>query len=300
MPHTAVCGDARGATLWHGPPPGAGYDAAVAIDDDALGDLLDEIGIGLELNSAGPAIEPLLAALIGEAPPSALHAAAVGAVEALWDSELEHEVRAELEGFRAQVVGEDTALVSRIDSALRGFGEPSADNQVAHVLVWRAAAKLLHRANRNHERVAELERALERAPRTTHRRLTLPIVGVASLAADVGDEEAAKAVAEYAFTLSTSGRPSRKHHDRAAARLAERLATDERRESVRASLAELAELSADEFPLCSSALQELLAEPFPRGALKDEIWINLVVGLAHEQLEDALGEGTADSRDPRR
>ena len=85
--------------------------------------------------------------------------------------------------------------------------------QVAHVLVWRAAAKLLRRANRNHERVAELERALERAPRTKHRRLTLPIVGVASLAVDVGDEEAAKAVAEYAFTLSTSGRPSRKHHE---------------------------------------------------------------------------------------
>ena len=78
------------------------------------------------------------------------------------------------------------------------------------------------------------------------------------------------------------------------------MATDERRGSVRASLAELAELSADEFPLASSALQELLAEPFPCDALKDEIWINLVVGLAHEQLEDALGEGNADSRDPRR
>jgi hypothetical protein len=88
-----------------------------AIDDDALGDLLDEIGIGLELNSAGPAIEPLLASPIGDAPPSALHAAAVGAVEALWDADLEHEVRIELEGFRAEVVGGDTALVSRIDSA---------------------------------------------------------------------------------------------------------------------------------------------------------------------------------------
>lgn len=78
----------------------------------------------------------------------------------MWDAELEHEIRIELEGFRAEVVGEDPALVSRIDSALRGLVEPSADNQVAHVLVWRAAAKLLRRANRNHERVAELERAL--------------------------------------------------------------------------------------------------------------------------------------------
>src|SRR5450755_3695374 len=68
-----------------------------------LGDLLDEIGIGLELNSAGPAIEPILAALIGEAPPAALHTAAAGAVEALWDAELETEIRTELEGFRAEV-----------------------------------------------------------------------------------------------------------------------------------------------------------------------------------------------------
>jgi hypothetical protein len=142
--------------------------------------------------------------------------------------------------------------------------------------------------------VAELERALERAPRTKHRRLTLPVVGVASLAADVGDEEAAKAVAEYAFMLSTSGRPSRKHHDRTAARLAKTLATDERRRSVRASLAELAELSADEFPLASSALQELLSEQAAHDPAKDEIWVSLVVGLAHEQLEDALGEGSLD------
>jgi hypothetical protein len=90
----------------------------------------------------------------------------------------------------------------------------------------------LRRANRNHERVGELERALERAPRTKHRRLALPIGGVASLAADIGDEEAAKAVAEYAFMLSTSGRPSRKHRDRAAARLAERLARGLRTEEI--------------------------------------------------------------------
>ena len=63
---------------------------------------------------------------------------------------------------------------------------------------------------------------------------------------------------------------------------------------MRASLAEVAELPADEFPLASSALQELLSEPFPRDAQKDEIWINLVVGLAHEQLEDPLGEEAAD------
>jgi hypothetical protein len=69
---------------------------------------------------------------------------------------------------------------------------------------------------------------------------------------------------------------------------------DDRRRSVRASLAELAELSADEFPLASSALQELLSEQAAHDPAKDEIWVSLVVGLAHEQLEDALGEGSLD------
>jgi hypothetical protein len=61
---------------------------------------------------------------------------------------------------------------------------------------------------------------------------------------------------------------------------------------VRASLAELAELSADEFPLASMALRELLAEPVPDDPVKDELWVNLVVGLAQEQLEDVLADAT--------
>lgn len=270
----------------------SGYDLAEVIDDDALGDLLDELEIGLELNSAGPAIEPLLGVLFREAPQAELSQAALNAVEALWDAELEREVRGELEEFRRQVGEEDGELLSTIDSALAELGEPARQNHVAHAFVWRAAAKLVRRANRNHERVAELERALERAPRAKHRGLTLPIAAVASLAADVGDEEAAKAVAEYAFSLSASRRPSRKRTERATARLASTLATDKRRRTVRASLAELAELSADEFPLASIALDELLAEPFPDDPVKDELWVNLVVGLAQEQLEDALPDAT--------
>jgi len=264
----------------------------VPIDDDALGELLDELEIGLELNTAGPAIEPLLNALIGAAPQGALRQAAVEAVEALWDADLEQAVRAELEGFRWHAVEENARLVPTIDSTLAELGGPARQNHVAHALIWRAATKLVRRARRNHERMAELERALEHTPRARRRRLTLPIAAAASLAADVGDEEAAKAVAAYAFSVSASRRPSRKQRDRATARLASSLATNERRRAVRASLAELAELSAEEFPLASLALQELLAEPVPDDPAKDELWVNLLVGLAHEQLEGALVDAT--------
>lgn len=264
----------------------------MSIEDDALGELLDELDIGLELNAAGPAIEPLLNALIGQAPQAALQQTAVEAVEALWDADLEQEVRAELEDFRGRAVEQNARLVPTIDTALAQLGAPARRNRVAHALVWRAATKLMRRANRNHERVAELERALEHAPQARRRHLTLPIAAAASLAADIGDEEAAKAVAAYAFSASASRRPSRKQHDRATAQLARTLATDERRRAVRASLAELAEISADEFPLASLALRELLAEPFPDDPVNDELWVNLVVGLPHEQLEDALADAT--------
>ena len=262
----------------------------MSIDDDALGELLDELEIGLELNSAGPAIEPLLNALIGEAPQAALRQAAVGAVEVLWDADLEREVRAELEDFRGRGVEENARLVPTIDTALAELGAPARQNHVAHALVWRAATELMRRASRNHERVAQLERALEHAPQARRRRLTPPIAAAASLAADIGDEESAKAVAAYAFSMSASRRPSRRQRERATARLASSLATDERRRAMRASLAELAELSGEEFPVASLALRELLAEPVPGDPVDDELWVNLVVGLAQEQLEDALAD----------
>ena len=262
----------------------------MSIDDDALGELFDELEIGLELNSAGPAIEPLLDALIGAAPDAALRQAAEDAVEALWDADLEREVRAELEDFREHAVQENTRLVATIDSALAELRAPARQNHVAHALVWRAATKLIRRASRNHERVAELERTLEHTPQTRHRRPTLALAATASLAADIGDEEASRAIATYAFAVTASRRPSRRQRDRATARLASSLATDERRRAVRASLAELADLSADEFPLESLALRQLLAEPVPDDPVRDELWVNLVVGLAHEQLDDALAD----------
>ncbi|MGH2762564.1 MAG: hypothetical protein ACRDL4_00650 [Thermoleophilaceae bacterium] len=259
----------------------------MSIDDNALGELLDELEIGLELNAAGPAIEPLLDALIGATPDAALRQAAEQAVEALWDADLQREVRAELEDLREHAVQESTRLLPTIDSALAELRAPAQQNHVAHALVWRAATKLLRRANRNHERMAELERTLEHAPQARRRSLTLPIAATASLAADIGDEEAAHAVAAYALSLTTGGRRARKQRDHAAARLARSLATDERRRAVRASLTELAELSAEEFPLASLALRELLAEPVPDDPVSDELWVNLVVGMAHEQLADA-------------
>jgi hypothetical protein len=66
-----------------------GYDRAVPLDDDSLGELLDALEIGLELNSAAPAMEQLLDALTKTAPEAVVRHAAENAAERLWDPELE-------------------------------------------------------------------------------------------------------------------------------------------------------------------------------------------------------------------
>ncbi len=264
------------------------------LDDDALDELLDGLGIGLDLNAVAPEIEPLLGALIRQAPRTALQQAAVGAAEAVWSDELETELAQELQEFREQALDEDPELMPTIDAALAELARPPRQNHVAHALVWRAALELMRRANRNYERMAELEQALAEAPPAAHRHLTLPMAAAASLAADVGDLEAAKAITEFIVSLPPDPETARKAFGRATARLARTLATDKRRRDVRASLAELARGSAEEFPAASAALERLLAEAIPKDAAKDDLWVNLVVGLAQEGLAHAFADETLD------
>jgi predicted RNase H-like nuclease len=48
------------------------------------------------------------------------------------------------------------------------------------------------------------------------------------------------------------------------------------------------------FPAGSAALERLLAEPIPKDAAKDDLWVSLVVALAQEQLAHAFADETLD------
>ncbi len=262
----------------------------MSLDDDALGELLDHVGIGLDLNAVGSTLEPLMAVIIDSAPPAAVQQAANRAVEALWDHELQAEVRAELTAFRNEVIEPDSELVATLDTALAVLGRPPSDNHVAHALIWRATAELMRRVNRNYDRMAGLEKALAHARSNQHRTLTLSVAAAASLAVDVGDEENAKAIARYLVEIASRPTASRKRSQRAAG-LARSLATDERRHSMRMALSGLASVSAEEFPRAAAALNKLLAEPVSNDPAKDELWMSLVAGFAEEQLQAALSSG---------
>jgi hypothetical protein len=258
----------------------------VPLDDDLLGELFDLVGIGLDLNVVGSTLEPVIGAIIDGAPAARVRRAANQAVEALWDHKLQAEVRAELTAFQQDARGVDEELAGTLEAALRELGRPLAENHVAHALVWRAAAELMRRANRNYDRMGELEERLANAPPSRGRVLTLPVAAAATLAVDVGDEEAAKAIARHVVEVGQGA--GRRRSRVATARLARALATDERRRSMRAALAELAATSADEFPSAAGALSGLLAEPMSGDPAEDELWVNLVLGLAEEQVIAAL------------
>ena len=272
---------------------GGSYDRAMPLDDDALGELLERVGIGLDLNAAGSTLEPVIAALIDDASPARLRRVVNRAVEALWDHELQAEVRAELTSFQRNAAALDDELTATLEAALREVGRPLAENHVAHALVWRATAELMRRANRNYDRMAELERALAGAKPSRLRSLTLPVAAAASLAVDVDDEESAKVIARHVIEVGSAAGAGRRRSRLATAKMARALATDERRRNMRAALAELAAMSADECPRAADALNELLAEPVPADPAKDELWVNLVLGLAEEQVTVAL---SADAR----
>jgi hypothetical protein len=73
--------------------------------------------------------------------------------------------------------------------------------------------------------------------------------------------------------------------DRDEAWLARTLATDERRAAMRRALAQLADAGSEEFPLAVGALRALLDEPVARDPAEDDLWVNLVVGLAQQHLD---------------
>lgn len=153
----------------------------MALDDDALGELLDRLGI--DLNSVAPEIDPPLDALIRQSPKAALERAAADAAEAVWSDELEAELAQELREFREEVLDEDLELAPTIDAALAELARAEEGAKaIARFLVSlppdpEAGSRELDRAT------ARLTRTLATDKRRVHVRASL-----AELARGFADE----------------------------------------------------------------------------------------------------------------
>jgi hypothetical protein len=253
----------------------------ISLDTDTLGELLDELGIELDLNSVGLALEPVVGELMAGPPYAGLDRAAGSAAEDIWDDEL----RAELEASLAELRD-----VPEIEEILRELRRPPRENLVVRTLVFRATAAVMAMANRNYDRMAELEAELRETQLAEHRPKTLPVAAAAIPSASIGADEADAAAVEFIASFPPDWSEAPEVATAATHQLARALATDERRASMRRALTMLAESAEDDFPLASQALSRLLAEAVPSDPADDDLWVNLTVGLLQEQLADVADE----------
>lgn len=238
------------------------------IDDSTLQDVLDALGFELDVASKGPAIAPLVDRLVQGAPRDEVEADASRVAAATWDDTLERVLRDRLAHLRS----ETTARLAAIDAVADELTRPPEQNAVALALVVRAAVELWARARKSYAVVSVLEDELEDAPPEDHRARTLAIASAAIPMVALDPDEVSAAVARFL-------------DDRDEGWLARTLATDERRASMRRALLQLATAGGEEFPLAGGALRSLLDEPVLNDPAEDDLWVNLVVGLAQQQLD---------------
>jgi hypothetical protein len=242
--------------------------------------LLDEVGLDDHVVDVAGELEPLVELLAGDFTASSLDRALGDAAAALWTDEVAAALAEELEAVRQDAI-DRIALVA---VALHELERGPAANLFARALAIRAATALVTRANRNLEQVEEVEAALETVPADEHRAAALPLAPTAVLAVDIPVEETDEAVVRFAESFPDDWRKLPAAADRAAHWLARTLATDERRSRMRAALAGLRDNAAEDYPLTAAALEDLLVEPQPEDPADDDLWVDLVVGIAQDEL----------------
>ena len=240
----------------------------MAGEDVSLDQILDDLGLSLDVSGDGPALTVVADRLGGGASREEIAEAASGAAAAVWTPERAAEVR---EGL-ARLRDEYAARLAAVAAAESELDRPPQRNAVALALVARAAVELWARARRGYDQVALLEDELTRTPIEEHRSRALSITAAAIPVLELDHAEVDAAVERFL-------------REESAGWLAYRLASDERRRSMRRALGRLADAGSEEFPLATGAITGLLAEPMPSDAAEDELWVNLVVGLAQAHLE---------------
>jgi hypothetical protein len=240
----------------------------VARDDVSLDEVLDDLDLSIDLGSGGAAVALVADRLSGGAPRGEIESVAAEAAEAVWTPERAAEVRRGLARLREEYA----ARLAAVDAAERELDSPARRNAVALALVARAAVELWARARRGYDQVALLEDELTRARPEERRARALPIAAAAIPVLDLDEGEVGEAVSRFLREESESW-------------LARRLGTDERRRAMRRALGRLADAGSEEFPLATAAVTALLAEPMPADPAEDDLWVNLVVGLAQQHLD---------------
>jgi hypothetical protein len=240
----------------------------VAAGDVSLDEILDDLGASVDPGAGGASLALVADRLAAGAPREEVAAAAAEAAVAVWTPERAREIREGLSALRQRYADQ----LQAVDAAEAELDSPPDRNTVALALVARAAVELWARARRGYDQVALLEDELSRTPSDEHRSRALSIAAAAIPVLELDRGEVEQAVSQFLGPESEAW-------------LARRLATDGRRRSMRRALGRLADAGDEEFPLATAAITSLLSEPMAEDAAEDDLWVNLVVGLAQQQLD---------------
>jgi hypothetical protein len=233
-------------------------------DDDAQ-ELNYFVGLQWEASDAS-VLAPLIDAALVWAEDETMAKVAVPVVEALWANELREDIeRALAHGAERDAYVRRTLAAARADLALG-----PRQSRFARAVVEQGAFDLAFAEQLPVHCLLCVEEALSRTPAHERRTKALRTARIARRAAAVPEAELRAAVTTAAF--------GRGHADAAVA-----LATDDRREAVRAWLLRIAELGAKSVPTLAPELVALASEP-AGSAEEDDVWHETVAGLI-EQLD---------------
>jgi hypothetical protein len=235
-------------------------------DEVSLDEILDDLGTSVDPGQAGAAIATVADLLLAGGSHDDFAAAAALAAEALWSPDLEQDIRNGLQRLRQDY----QARFAAVDAAENELGKPPRDNAVAVALAARAAIDLWARARQVYGHMAALEDDLKEAPREMRGRALVAATAVIPVL-ELDPNEVERAVTAYLSRESEAW-------------LARELATPDRRRALRRALGRLADAGENEFPLATTAITTLLAEPMAADPADDELWVGLVVGLAQRQM----------------
>jgi Arc/MetJ-type ribon-helix-helix transcriptional regulator len=237
------------------------------LNDDAVGWLA--VGIGLEHGPEDrcPEVDELGDALLVFADAETIQRLTPAAVDTLWNAELEGMIRDGL-----------TALTARggwevgPEAVVRELDERGKESAIGHAVVQQLAQGVAREGVDPFFCLDCLEEVVARAEPAERRQR-------ACEAAALGARDVAIDLDELREAMRA---PS-------GAYLARKLATDERREAVRARLRSIVRLGEASMPELVRELRLLLDEPMPEDAADDVLWVALCGSLV-QRLEPALTE----------
>jgi hypothetical protein len=169
-----------------------------------------------------------------------------------------------------------------LELARADLEQPVRTSKLARHVVERVLAELLDHNDQNIAALEALERELEATPPDDRASRAALAARGAFVAARIPPNELRAAIVRSARAADAYGLHREGAAEHGAVRLAQALATEQRRAAVREWARMLAEGSAEHVPLLAEELQALAVESVSTDAGSDLIWIQACLGLTME------------------